>query len=66
MTERAITQEEFQESALRRRFGIGFDPWLFVLVAALIAFGLVMLMPLLGALLRLVVVMLARAFFRGR
>jgi hypothetical protein len=32
----------------------------------LIAFGLVMLVPLFGALLRLVVAMLARAFFRGR
>ncbi len=42
MTQRVITQEAFQESPLRRRFGIGFDPWLFVLVAALIAFGLVM------------------------
>jgi cell division protein FtsW len=42
VTQRVITQEAFQESPLRRRFGIGFDPWLFVLVAALIAFGLVM------------------------
>ncbi len=42
MTQRVITQDAFQESPLRKRFGIGFDPWLFVLVAALIAFGLVM------------------------
>jgi cell division protein FtsW len=42
VTQRVITQDAFQESPLRKRFGIGFDPWLFVLVAALIAFGLVM------------------------
>jgi len=42
VTQHVITQDVFQESPLRRRFGIGFDPWLFVLVAALIAFGLVM------------------------
>lgn len=42
MTEQTISQDVFRESVIRRRFGIGFDPWLFVLVAALIAFGLVM------------------------
>lgn len=42
MTERTITTKTFQEPSIRRRVAFGFDPWLLVLIVALIAFGLVM------------------------
>jgi cell division protein FtsW len=42
MTGKVASSEGIQASSLRRRLTLGFDPWLLVLTAVLITFGLVM------------------------